>query len=96
LKAAYDDLPPTGAGIEPLLTNKRPATIDPKIKLLAKSLKEADAEAYRAHMEAEDTFERAEKRLSTSLAREGSRKAIISWEVREQAILKSKSAIRVG
>jgi hypothetical protein len=96
LKAAYDELPPTGAGIEPLSTNGKPKAIDPKIKLLAKTLKQADAEAYRAHMDAEDTFDRAEKRLSTSMAREGSRKAIISWELREQAIVKSKSAVPVG
>jgi hypothetical protein len=100
LKAAYDELPPTGAGIEPLCTqpqgNGKRINIDPKIKLLAKTIKQADEEAYRAHMDAEDIFDRAERRLSTSMAREGSRKAIISWELREKAIIKSKSAVSVG
>jgi hypothetical protein len=94
LKSAYDELPPTGAGIEPLRKeNGKAIAIDPKTKLLAKAIKQADEEAYRAHMDAEDEFDRAERRLSTSMAREGSRKAIISWELREKAILKSKSAV---
>lgn len=96
LKSAYDDLPPTGWGGEPLCAQKDKAqkiSVDPNLKLLAKAIKQADQEAYLAHMDAEDTFDRAEKRLSTSMARDGSRKAILSWEVREKAILKSKSAI---
>jgi len=98
LKVAYDELPRTGSNVEPVCTEAqnhgKKIVVDPKTKLLAKSLKEADLEAYRAHMDAEDTFDRAEKRLSTSMAREGSRLAILSWDLREQAILKSKSAIR--
>ena len=95
LKSAYDELPPTGWGSEPLRAKKAKETnidVNPKIKLLAKTIKQADQDAYLAHMDAEDTFDRAEKRLSTSMARDGSRKAIISWEVREKAILQSKSA----
>jgi hypothetical protein len=49
-------------------------------------VKEADDEAYRAHIEAERTFDEAERLLSTSLAREGCRKAILSWELHEKAI----------
>lgn len=95
LKAAYDDLPQTDAGEKPLCTSqqRKKISIDPKIKLLAKVIKDADQEAYLAHMDAENTFDQAEKRLSTSMAREGSRKAILSWDLREKAIMKSKSAV---
>jgi hypothetical protein len=51
-----------------------------------KQLKAADEEAYRARMDAEKTFDIAEQRLSTALAREGCRKAIRSWELHEKSI----------
>jgi hypothetical protein len=100
LKAAYDELPPTppcGTHAETLPARRpgkqKKVSIDSETRLLAKALKNADDEAYRAHMDAEDTFDRAERRLSTAMAREGSHKAILSWELREQAILKSLAAV---
>jgi hypothetical protein len=54
--------------------------------VIARQLKDADDEANRARMAAEKTFDDAEKRLSTSLAREGCLKAIQSWELHEKAI----------
>lgn len=99
LKAAYAELPkigmPAEQGIQ-LNSNGNKAAIDPEVVLLAKALKQADEEAYRAHLLAEDTFERAEVRLSTSMAREGSRQAITSWELKEKAILQSQAAVRTG
>ena len=59
-------------------------------------MKEADDEAYQAHLDAEETFDRAEKRLSTSLAREGARKAILSWELYEKAIVKAEAGLSSG
>jgi hypothetical protein len=56
-----------------------------------RAVKQADDEAYQAHLDAEETFDRADKRLSTSLAREGCRKAIHSWELYEEAIEKAES-----
>lgn len=53
----------------------------------AKKIKLADEEAYRARLDAEQTFDKAEKQLSTALAREGCKKAILSWELHEKAIL---------
>lgn len=53
---------------------------------VAGKVKQADDEAYRARMLAEDTFDEAERVLSTSLAREGCVKAIQSWELHEKAI----------
>ncbi len=53
---------------------------------LARKLRQADEQARRARMDAETTFDEAEKQLSTALAREGCRKAIRSWELYEKAI----------
>ena len=61
--------------------------------LMAKKIKAADGEAGRARMEAEKTFDDAEKQLSTSMAREGCRKAIHSWELHEKAIALAESAV---
>lgn len=69
-----------------------PQTSDPEVKLLAKRLKEADDEAYRVRMDAENTFDEAERQLNTSLARGGCQEAIDSWELHEKAIRKSEAA----
>jgi hypothetical protein len=61
--------------------------------LSAKKVKEADDEAYRARMDAEETFDIAERQLSTALAREGCRKAIRSWELHERAIRRAEDLI---
>ncbi len=65
-------------------------------KLLARGVKEADDQADRAHMEAEETFDKAERILSTSLAREGCHKAIHSWELYEKAIIKAEGGLVSG
>lgn len=61
--------------------------------VVAKKVKEADDEAHHARMDAEETFDMAEKQLSTALAREGCRRAIHSWELHEKAIRKAESLI---
>jgi hypothetical protein len=68
--------------------------IDPKTKTAVHRVKEADDQAYRARMDAEQTFDDAEKQMSASLAREGARKAIESWELREKAIRKAEALAR--
>lgn len=60
-------------------------------KIVVEKIKDADDEAYRARMIAEEAFDEAEKKLSTRLAREGCAKAIRSWELQEEAIEKSAS-----
>ncbi len=65
---------------------------DGDLHRLARHLRQADVEACDARMDAEETFDRAERKLSTMLAREGCRKAIRSWELHEHAIRKSESA----
>lgn len=89
LKAAYSDL------VEPDDNHhsSKGAAPGPEVRLLARHVKEADDEAYRAHMDAEDTFALAEKRMSTSMAKDGCRKAIYSWELYEKAIRKAEAAM---
>jgi len=85
---------------EALLAQKTPGrgskktahAIAPEVALLAKKIKEADDEAYRARMDAEATFDEADRQLSTVLAREGCRKAIHAWDLHEKAIHKAESA----
>lgn len=89
LKAAYSTLQSLPPGHKlPQETNHSGAAT----RLLAKQLKQAYDAAYRARMDAEDTFDLAERKLSTALAREGTRKAILSWELYETAIAKARTA----
>lgn len=64
---------------------------DQQTMLIVEKVKQSDDEAYRARMDAEETFDKAEKLLRTSLAREGCRKAIHSWELHEKAICKAEA-----
>jgi hypothetical protein len=68
--------------------------VDPQIKLAVRRVKEADDEAENARVDAEATFDEAERRMSTHLAREGAQKAIDSWELREKAIRKAEALAR--
>lgn len=67
----------------------------PEIKQLAKKLREAHDAAIKLRMEAEETFDKAERRLSTALAREGCHQAIKGWELHLEAIRKADAAIDV-
>lgn len=69
------------------------STMDPAIERLARAVKQLDDEAWAAHIDAEETFDIADKRLSTSKAREGCRKAILSWELYEKAISQASAAV---
>jgi hypothetical protein len=68
--------------------------IDRKSAALAKRLKEANDEAYHAREVAEETFDKAEKQLSTRLAREGCLRAIQAWDMLEEAIRKGEGILR--
>lgn len=91
LRAAYDELlaTPTQRG-----SSQDGQSIPEAIRLAARQIKQADDKAYRAHMDAENTFDEAERQLSTRLAREGCSKAIASWELHEAAIRKAEAAMR--
>lgn len=84
LKAAYAHA--SGEG------NSR-GKITPDVERLAKGIREAHDAAIRGRMDAEDTFDKAERRLSTRLAREGCEKAIAGWVLHELAIRKAESAL---
>ena len=74
--------------------NKKSAaaeTIDPKILPVVLRIKEADDDAYNAHEDAEDVFAEAEKKMSTSMAREGARKALEAYDLHEAAIRKAEA-----
>jgi hypothetical protein len=65
--------------------------VDPALKLALQKLKAADEEAYKARMAAEDKFDEADRRLSTSMAREGAQLAIDAWVMREKFIRKMEA-----
>jgi len=91
VRTAYDALGAEQTGSH--VRGQRELSPDPEAMLLAKKVKEADELAQCARMDAETTFDDAERQLSTSLAREGCRKAIASWELHEKAIRKAESLI---
>jgi hypothetical protein len=68
--------------------------IDSQIMLAAKRVKEADDDAYNAHEDAEDLFAEAEKRMSTSMAREAAGKALVAYDLHEAAIRKAEALAR--
>ena len=68
--------------------------VDPQIKLAVRRVKQADDEAENARVDAEATFDEAERRMSASMARDGAHKAIDSWELREKAIRKAEALAR--
>ncbi len=88
LRAAYQNLSNRSADNmhRPTCNDSPPSNPVTPAFLAAKRVRAADQEAYRARMDAEETFDIAEKQLSTALAREGCRKAIHSWELHEKAI----------
>ena len=57
-------------------------------------MKEADDRAYEARMDAEDIFAEAERKLSSGLARNGTVRALESYDLREKAIRRAEAAAR--
>jgi hypothetical protein len=93
LVAAYQELGSVGdKAIAPKAPGKK-APVGPETKQLAKQLWDADKKAYDMRWKAEDTFDVADRKLSTSMAREGTKQAIASWELHEQAIALSQEVV---
>ncbi|HXY23031.1 MAG TPA: hypothetical protein VEI73_00140 [Candidatus Acidoferrum sp.] len=92
-KAAYKNLTrKTAKAARKGQTDPKPEqTVDRAILDLIEKVAEADAAAKRARMDAENTFDEAEKRLSVTLAREGCEKAIHSWSLHEKAIRRAEA-----
>jgi hypothetical protein len=75
-------------------SNGRGRKIDVEIKAAVQGVKEADEIAEAARLDAEKTFDEAERFMSPGMARQGAQKAIESWELREKAIRKAEAAGR--
>ena len=94
LKSAYGEL--TARSARAVRRNQKeqqsPQSADAEIRLLAEKIKELDDAARLARIDAEQTFDEAEKYLNITLAREGCQKAIYSWELHEKAIRKAECA----
>lgn len=96
LKIAYDALVDEEFSKGKKRKGKNGATtaIDPKVLETARQVKEADDETERCRLDAEDTFDEAERRLSTAGAREGARKALATYDLHEKAIRKAEAAAK--
>ncbi len=90
MRAAYDDLVAEEQG-----KKKRGKKIDSDVMETVRKIKDALDEAERVRLDAEDIFDRADRALSTSMAKEGTVRAIEAWEMREKAIRKAESAGKV-
>jgi hypothetical protein len=88
LKTAYRALE------RPVAGNGKARELDPLMLEAVQKVRKADEAAEAARLEAEATFDEAERRLSASMAREGTQKAIASWELREKAIRKAEALAR--
>jgi len=73
---------------------RKAADADPALLQAMQRLHEADQEAYQARMDAEAQFDEADRRMSTSMAREGARMAIDAWLLREKLIRKMEAINR--
>ncbi len=97
LKIAYNQLVSQNGNVKKARQNKKHGNteetqqIDPPIMAAIKRVKEADDEAYNAHEDAEDLFAEAEKRMSTSMARDAARKALEAYDLHEAAIRKAEA-----
>ena len=97
LKIAYNQLVEQNGDVKQSRAKGRAARKDAAPKVTSqlmtavKRVKEADDDAYNAHEDAEDLFAEAEKRMSTSLARDAARKALEAYDLHEAAIRKAET-----
>src|SRR5437667_6952680 len=93
IKNAYAALIAQCTKTQSAARGNKPAMTDSEAVLIASKLRKSDEEARQARMDAEESFDKAERLLSTSLARGGCRKAIYSWDLHEKAIRKAEAVI---
>jgi len=98
LKRAYNYLATqdedAGTGRRPAKSKGAAKPSDPEILAIAQKVLEADEETERQRLDAEDTFAEGERQMSTSMAREGARKALATYDLHEKAIRKAEAAVR--
>ena len=68
--------------------------LDPDLTLALERMKQADEAWAEARIKAEATFDEAERRMSTGMAREGAQQAIQAWELTEKAIRRAEALAR--
>ncbi len=88
-QAAYNELAEQGKAVRA----RDNGVGDPEIYSFVQRVKDLDDEAWRAHLDAEETFAKAERILSTSMARDGCRITINSWQLFEKAIEKAEAGV---
>ena len=69
-------------------------SIAPEIKALAADVKAALDEKEVCRLDAEETFDEAERRMSTQGARNGAARALETYDLHEKAIRKAEAAAR--
>ena len=93
LNAATDvDDDPFAAAEYQFLQHESQNEIPEHIRAAARRVKEADDAAYRARITAEETFDRAERRLSVNMARQGASQACEAYELRYAALSEAETA----
>jgi len=65
--------------------------LDAELKVALEKMKEADEAWRNARETAEATFDEADRRMSTDMAREGAAQAIEAWELTEKAIRRAEA-----
>jgi hypothetical protein len=90
MREAYEEL-----AAEASVKKKRSKKKDAEVLETVRKIKDALDEAERVRLDAEDIFDRADRALSTSMAKDGTFRAIEAWELREKALRKAESAGRV-
>ncbi len=102
LKTAYNQLlSENGDGKRPRKNsaagNKaKSANVGDHVMAAVKRVMQADDEAYDAHETAEEAFAEAEQRMSTNLAREGARKALVAYDLHEAAIRQAETLAKTS
>ena len=75
-------------------TSHRANGLDPEVRADLEALRQADEEAQEARDAAESQFDEADRRMSTSMACEGSQMAIDAWLLREKVIRRAEAMLR--
>lgn len=94
LNAAEADLY-RGWGLKFRSAYEKSGAASPETKQLASRIRREHDAANKFRLQAEQTFDLAEKRLSTALAREGCRQAIEGWDHHLEAIRLAETALEV-
>ena len=89
LKIAYNQIVTEDSeakGARPRVKHRKPAGgngADAKALAAVKRIAEADDAAYNAHEDAEEAFAEAERKMSTGMARDAARKALVAYDLHE-------------